>query len=170
MNSLKGVELADYFIGIAGRTREIADSFYDEIVDAVCRRTSGVPVDADLVIFNNSTSMFPESTESGFDARVWIYADVFEEAEGIRDVLIGALNGFNPEVLEGFASFGLMHLMFTPYALDTHSEQLGCTHREEFRRALGSGDVRPFGTPAKDGSFSRGRISDVPVRSASGSN
>jgi hypothetical protein len=170
VNSLKGIELADYFIGVSGQTKGIADGYYDEVVNAVCRRASGVPADADLVIFNNGTNMNPPLTENDFDARIWIYAEVFKEAEDIRDSLISALGGFNPEVLKGLASFGLMKIEFTPYALDAFSEELRSTYREELSRALSGRTAFSLGTLAKNGSVSRGRISDVPVKSAAGSN
>ena len=162
MNSLKGIELADYFIGVSGRTKEIADGYYDEVVDAVCRRVSGVPTDADLVLFNNGANHGPTND---IDARVMIFAEVMKDAEDIKTALISALGCFSPDVLdthEGLSSFGLMRVEYAEYELSDY--------RNEFRRALGDKTIHPLGTFSEDGCVSRGRISDVPVKAASGSN
>ena len=169
MNSLKGIELADYVIGVSGRTKEGADSYYDALVEAVCRRASGVSPDADLVLFNSGTNMKPLLTDNDFDVCIRIYAEVLKEAEDVRDALISALGCFKPEVLKGAASFGLMKIEIALFALDEYCDDRS-TIREALSRALSDRTVLALGAPAKSGSVSRGRISDVPVKSEAGSN
>ncbi len=148
----KRLSQIDFFIGVTGRTAEIVDRVYDEIVAVIERGASGLPADADLLMAARLLDDCDEGTrqackDDGIDVLIWIFGKTEEAAQVVVESLKGETG---PDKLTD-PFFQSLRALFEPIAFDAASR--AALSRDMKRKA-----IVPLGARSKDGLIARGAV------------